>query len=67
MGYIKNFIMDNEGAGWKSFDELSDAEKLELDLAIRDEDVVKNACVICFIPIQGGNTCDTHKGQKPNW
>ena len=67
MGYIKNFIMDNNGAGWKPFDKLSDAEKLELDLAVRDENAVSNACIICFTLIQGGNTCDKHKNQKPNW
>jgi hypothetical protein len=66
MGYIKSFIMDNEGAGWKPFDELTDGEKLELELALVNS-AVQNACIICFTPIQGGNTCETHIGQKPNW
>ncbi|NBW21173.1 MAG: hypothetical protein EBR82_75750 [Caulobacteraceae bacterium] len=68
MGYIKAFIMDNQGAGWKSFDELTADELAELENAINTQES-NIACVICFKPIpQGtGNTCDTHKGQQPNW
>ena len=69
MGYIKNFVMDNQGAGWKTFDELTDDEKLDLELALLDSNNVQVACVICFKPIPSGigNTCEPHNGQKPNW
>jgi len=69
MGYIKNFLMDYQGAGWKSFDELTDDEKNELELALLDSNAIEVACVICFkvIPSGTGNTCETHKGQQPNW
>ena len=69
MGYIKNFVMDNQGAGWKSFDELTNDEKLDLELALLDSNSVQVACVICFKPIPSGtgNTCEPHRGQKPTW
>lgn len=69
MGYIKNFVMDNQGAGWKTFDELTENEKLDLELALLDSSSVQVACVICFKPIPSGtgNACEPHKEQQPNW
>ena len=65
MGYIKSFFMDENGAG---FSELTDDEKLEIELALMTNQV-QVACVICFkvIPSGTGNTCETHKGMKPTW
>lgn len=67
MGYIETFIMDNQGAGWKNLDELTDDEKLELELALLDSNNVQLACVTCFKPIQGGtgsSYCEQHRGNK---
>lgn len=66
MGYIKQFIMDNQGAGWKPFEELTESELLEIEIALATEKP-QMACIVCFSIIPSGNTCDTHKGQKPNW
>jgi len=69
MGYVKIFEMDNNGAGFDSVENLSYGDALELELAVSVFNTAQIACVICFCPIpQGtGNTCETHKGQKPNW
>ena len=65
MGYIKSFSMDENGAGWG---ELTEDEKLDVELALMTNQV-QVACVICFqiIPAGTGNTCETHRGQKPSW
>mgnify|MGYP006284381687 CR=1 FL=1 len=66
MGYIKTFIMDNQGAGWKSFDELTDEELVQLEIGLMTNDV-QLVCVTCFKPIQGGTGstfCDEHRGNR---
>lgn len=69
MGYIQFFEMDNDGAGFKSLDEISFGDAVELELALATPNAIQVACVICFCPIPSGtgNTCETHKGQQPNW
>lgn len=37
MGYIEFFKMDEEGAGWVSFEELSDEKKLEIEIELFQE------------------------------
>lgn len=65
MGYIK--IVNDENQ--IDISELSFADSVELELALVTPNAVQIACVICFCPIpQGtGNTCEPHKGMKPNW
>lgn len=67
MGYIKIFEMDENGAGFINLDEANLSDKVEIELALTTPNAIQMACVICFTPIPSGNTCDTHKGQKPNW
>jgi len=69
MGYIKFFEMDNDGAGFKSLDEISFGDAVEIELALATPNAIQVACVICFTPIPSGtgNTCETHIGQEPNW
>ena len=69
MGYIEIFEMNENGAGFKSLEEISFGDAIEIELALATPSAVQIACVICFTPIpQGtGNTCTPHKGMKPNW
>lgn len=62
MADLEIFSMDENGAGWKKFDELSADEKLELELALLVGDVKIN-CVVCFSEIEKGtgNTCKNCK------
>jgi hypothetical protein len=68
MGFIKAFIMDNNGAGWVGLDELTEEEKAQLEIAIAKQESGL-ACVICYLPILAGtgNTCEKHIGVIPNW
>lgn len=61
MGYIEIFSIDENGAGWKNLNELSDSEKLDLELGILFDDV-KILCVNCLveIPKGSGSYCVKH-------
>ena len=37
MGYIEFFKMDENGAGWVSFDELDESVKLDIEIALFQE------------------------------
>jgi hypothetical protein len=37
MGYVKAFIMDNEGAGWVDLQDLPESVKLDLEIALLQE------------------------------
>jgi hypothetical protein len=37
MGYVKAFIMDNDGAGWVDLSDLPDTIKLDLEIALLQE------------------------------
>jgi len=69
MGYIEIFEMNENGAGFKALEEISFGDAVEIELALATPNAVQIACVICFTPIArgNGNTCETHKGMKPNW
>lgn len=58
MGFIEIFTADENGAGWKNLDELTEDEKLSLevdvDLALAGFEEVKLLCVVCLVPIQSG-------------
>lgn len=58
MGYIQIFTADENGAGWKDFDELTEDEKLSLevdvDLATAGFEEIKLLCVVCLVPIASG-------------
>lgn len=61
MGYIEIFEMNENGAGWKNLNEVSDDVKLEIELGILTNDV-KILCVNCLveIPSGSGNYCKNH-------
>jgi hypothetical protein len=63
MGYIEIFSADENGAGWKNLDQISFADKVELELALSTPNAVQVACVVCYtvIPNGTGNKCQTHK------
>lgn len=66
MGYIKTFIMDNQGAGWKSFDELTEQELAEIQSALLDTDKIQSACLVCYDVISdttNGFYCESHRPQ----
>jgi hypothetical protein len=37
VGYVKAFIMDNDGAGWVDLSDLPDTIKLDLEIALLQE------------------------------
>lgn len=63
MGYIEIFKMDENGSGWENLDELSFADKVELELSLSTAPKVQSLCVECLTPIPSGtgNRCETHK------
>jgi len=69
MGYFKILDINENGVSRIDSSELSFADSVEIELALTTPNGVQMACVICFTPIASGNgnTCDTHKGMKPNW
>jgi len=69
MGFFKVIDLDENGVTEIDSSELSFGDAVEIELALATPNAVQIACVICFCPIpQGtGNTCETHKGQKPRW
>ena len=58
MGFIEIFTADENGAGWKNLDELTQDEKLSLevdvDLALAGFEKVQLLCVECLAPIESG-------------
>jgi hypothetical protein len=69
MGYFKILDLNENGVSRIDSSELSFADSVEIELALTTPNAIQMACVICFTPIASGsgNTCNTHKGMKPNW
>ena len=64
MSDLQVFQMDNNGAGWVSFDSLPFADKVELQLALDTNAPSQLLCVVCLVPIPSGLGhcyCDKHK------
>ena len=62
MADLEIFVMNDEGAGWVTLDQLSQDEKLDLELGVLTNDV-KTLCYVCLtaIPSGTGNACENHK------
>jgi hypothetical protein len=67
MGFIEIITIDEDGVTKKNFDELTEDEKLSLevdvDLALNGFEKVQLLCVVCLVPIQSGLGhcyCDKH-------
>ena len=58
MGYIEIISIDDDGVSKKNFDELTEDEKLSLevdvDLATAGFEEIKLLCVVCLVPIASG-------------
>jgi hypothetical protein len=68
MGYLEMFEMNENGAGWVSFESVSFADKVELQLGL-DTNNYTLACVVCLVPIKSGmghSYCDRHNPRKEN-
>lgn len=70
MGYIEIFTADENGAGWKNFDELNEDEKISLavDVMLAEEKLVetKILCAFCLVEIEKGtgNACVNCKNKN---
>lgn len=62
MADLEIFSMDENGAGWKKLSDLTQNEKLDLEIGLLFDDVKIN-CVVCFSEIEKGtgNTCENCK------
>jgi hypothetical protein len=61
---IEIFRMNENGAGWVSFDEATSEELLDLELAIVTNAPVQLQCISCHTPIPRGNVCVNHQNVK---
>jgi hypothetical protein len=61
---LEIFRIDENGAGWVSFDEATTSEKLDLELAILTNAKVTLQCIKCHVEIPRGNVCVNHKDVK---
>jgi hypothetical protein len=68
VGYLDVFIVDENGAGWKSISDLTAKERDELavDVMLAEMNLqpAQLLCFTCLAPIPdgtGSSFCDTHK------
>jgi hypothetical protein len=60
---LEMFRIDENGAGWVDFSEITQSEKLDLELGLLTNQM-QMLCFKCHKPIPRGNVCVNHKDVK---
>jgi hypothetical protein len=64
MSNLEIFELNENGAGWVSFENASTSTKLDLELALLTKAEVKMLCFKCHVEIPRGNVCVNHKNVR---